>query len=143
MAESRRSAKGLLAVDAVVVCEDVRKEANGKEILLGVFSGGVLLPSVPATIVLAFWVHFDAKETGEVALQFRLMGPARAQLALLDARMEVAKAGPGAIFVPPVPVHVQVPGTLSLEMNESGGRWQTLKTVGVEVGLVPGAQPPS
>ena len=63
-----------LKVEAVVVCDDIRREFNGKEILIGVY-GGIIVPRFPANLNLAFWIQFRTTETGEIPIFLRLVGP--------------------------------------------------------------------
>jgi hypothetical protein len=35
---------------SVVICDDVRREASGKEILIGTYAGVIYFPSLPATL---------------------------------------------------------------------------------------------
>jgi hypothetical protein len=43
----------LITVKHVVVCDDIRREDNGKEILIGVYSGGIIVPQFPVPLALA------------------------------------------------------------------------------------------
>ena len=45
---------------AAVVCDEVRLEANGKTFLIGVYSGGISVPDLPATIKVSAWLLAEA-----------------------------------------------------------------------------------
>jgi hypothetical protein len=59
----------------VIVCEDIRDEMNGKKSLMGVFSGDIVVPSMPAVVRLAVYVEYepDANDGNQVDFDFRLM----------------------------------------------------------------------
>jgi len=42
------------AIKSVIVCDDVRREDNGKILIVGAYIGEILLSALPATIGLAF-----------------------------------------------------------------------------------------
>lgn len=51
-----------MRINAVIICDDIRKEANGKAILIGVFAADILVFKLPATIGLSFWFDCFTKE---------------------------------------------------------------------------------
>lgn len=53
-----------------VLCDDVRQEDNGKGILIGVYSGNILVPC-PANAKMAFWIEGEISECGEPTVQFQ------------------------------------------------------------------------
>ena len=54
---------------AAVVCDEVRLEANGKTFLIGVYSGGISVPDLPATIKVSAWLLAEAPEVGEIPFE--------------------------------------------------------------------------
>jgi hypothetical protein len=45
---------------SVLICDDIRREDNGKEIYLGVYSGGIIVPFVPFILPkLCFVFHYQ------------------------------------------------------------------------------------
>src|SRR5215472_4088319 len=59
----------------VVFCDDIRREVTGKEILIGVYSGNLMVPRFPAAIVLATWVPFErvGNDVGKIPVEFRML----------------------------------------------------------------------
>lgn len=47
-------------VRSVIICDDVRKENNGKEILIGVYNEAVVVPTIPF-VLPTFCVRFSLK----------------------------------------------------------------------------------
>lgn len=60
---------------SVLVCDDVRKEITNKEILVGVYSGNIQVPAMPASILLSFWFEMVSKKTGPYELTLRIQFP--------------------------------------------------------------------
>jgi hypothetical protein len=50
------------SIESVLLCDDVRKEDNGKVILIGVYSGAIIIPEVPANLALSVWFQLRAEE---------------------------------------------------------------------------------
>lgn len=42
-----------------VFCDDIRQEASGKEILIGVYGSDIIPTSLPATILLSIWIKVE------------------------------------------------------------------------------------
>jgi hypothetical protein len=60
---------------SVIVCEDIREEINGKKSLMGVFSGDIVVQSMPAVIRFAVYVEYvpDDDDGKQIDFDFRLM----------------------------------------------------------------------
>lgn len=50
-------------IDRVLICDDFRREENGKAILIGVYSGDIVLNKVPTKMSVCLW--FFGEMTGE------------------------------------------------------------------------------
>ncbi|MER8388256.1 hypothetical protein NKH14_22545 [Mesorhizobium sp. M1380] len=61
-------------VTAVVVADDVRREVSGKDILIGVFGGDVLVPVLPSPVQVALWIQMDVKGK-DVAIEIEMTMP--------------------------------------------------------------------
>ena len=70
---SQRSAR--IKPLCAIFCDDIRREDNGKELLIGVYSGSLQLPVFPAPVMLSVWVPFERSGIGKVPIEFRLLGP--------------------------------------------------------------------
>jgi hypothetical protein len=68
-----------------ILCDDIRDEVGGKNSLMGVFSGDIVVPHFPASINIAFFLQYfpDASENLHVTTALRLM----------DDDKEIAKFG--------------------------------------------------
>jgi hypothetical protein len=82
-----------------IVCEDVRREDNGKLLIIGAFAPDIVIASIPSVLKqLVFLQLFDWKEKGQFSLRGRLdcishSGVSQVASGLLV--VEVPKPGPG------------------------------------------------
>ncbi len=107
-----------ITVKAVVVCDEVRREDNGKEILIGVYSSGVLVPQFPAPLNFTFWVQFTSTGLGQSSLMFRVMGGEDVKFAEIRVDLNLIKSGLGSMAIGPVPVMLQIATSLTLQMKQ-------------------------
>jgi hypothetical protein len=132
-----------LDIRYVIVCDDVRREDNGKEILIGVYSSDILVPVLPANLQLVFWMHVYNDEVGEFPFEVRLTGPDRVQILHASAQGTATSArSMGSIWFGPVGVRVPKEGDLSLEFKRADDRyWSEIKQIPVRLRRPMAAQP--
>ena len=58
-----------------ILCEDIREELGGKHSLMGIVSGDIIVPVIPATIQVAFFTQYflSEDESHQLKIVFRLM----------------------------------------------------------------------
>ncbi len=115
----------LVEIGAVIICDDVRKENTNKDILIGVYSGDIILPSFPSELALAIWIELIPKQIGEHELEFRL-SLAGQQLATFMLKATVPKLGSSSTAIPGFRLGVAGETELLLEIRE-GHDWRVLK----------------
>lgn len=122
-----------LTVKTVLVCDDIRKEISGKDILIGVYSG-IVVPQMPADLFLSFWIQSEANGPGQIPLEIQLLGPHGVKFFQVSAQATVAKKGLSALGIGQVLVNLQLPGELTLQLRQRGGEWETINKTSVEIG---------
>ena len=127
-----------LTIKQFIVCDDIRREISGKDILIGVYGSDVAVASFPAPLSLAFWMQFDSPETttSPINIEFQLMGENDVKFATLGVQLLITRAGLGTIALPAIPLSLQIPSNLTLQMKQQGGEWETVGKVRVEKGPV-------
>jgi hypothetical protein len=93
---------------AVVVCDDIRREQNGKALIIGVYGGDIVLPDLPATLTLAFYFVGKGRAPGHGTVEIRIqylrgkdpmgMATATADVQSVPVGMNMALALPGIPF---------------------------------------------
>ena len=124
-----------------ILCEDVRREDNGKLIFIGVYGSNVLVGGFPATIVFANPVWFELKEPYE--------GVIWSQVLLDETKLTEAKGfarigvGNPVMSIQPIPLEVPREGALSFQLKFSeDGDWQTAVTMPIKLNPSASASPP-
>lgn len=125
---------------AVIFCDDVRREENGKEILIGVYSGAAIFTDFPARISAYLWMQFKTKGTGEVVREVRGLNSDGAQMFSGEFGASVGPHEEGTMSVPIGKLALQIngPGTIEFQIREKDGEWTTVLVKEVRKGPVPG-----
>jgi len=121
------SAQFPLVIGNVLLCEDVRSEANGKYSALGIYSGDMLVQSFGGALRMALYLELTAKKPGparcEVNLSFN-----NVLLASAKAEFDFVKVTDPAILVFPMfPLPLSGPGTLSVDVICDGATMNGIK----------------
>ena len=119
-----------VSFDYAVLCDDIRKEDNGKLILIGVYTGNILVSTFPAHLGAAAYLHGFATSHGDFPLEIRYRVECPdTKVFQLQGMGTVNVQGPTSEIGTPVVkaiLEVAKPGWLSLAYRLEGGRWKTL-----------------
>lgn len=131
-------------VSNAVVCDDVRKEMSGKDILIGVYASSMNISSLPAQLNLCFWMEIVPKKSGNLSMEFKLETPGKhppTQLRI-DATIGDVESSFG-IFTPQITVIVTEDGEFKLFARPLGQeKWRIVKRVKVTYKAVSFNAPP-
>ncbi len=115
-----------LKLEHMIICDDIRKEANGKLILIGVYSGDILLSRVPAPFSPAIYLTGKGYTVKNTGFDFKVVVPGSEFEGRLN--LEVSSGREFAINIPAAPLQILQPGELKFQYRLAGGRWRTLGT---------------
>ncbi len=120
-------------IGSVIICEDARKEISGKDILIGVYGGGINTPLLPININLCFWFELVPKRIGEIAIELKVECPGTTNPTLLSIKADVKRHGDTfGIFTPQINYAIGQGGDIKLYMRATGkDSWKLLKRVPV------------
>ena len=127
-------------INAVVVCDDIRREITGKDILIGVYAGNIVVPQFPFKIRLAFWVEYEAERAGEHIIKLRLTYSGRTP-AEVTINAQIPAPGMAAMPIAGLEVNGDAPGELSIDCL-TDEEWQPVKKIAVIKGAVVGITGP-
>lgn len=118
-----------------IICDEVRREDNGKLIIIGIYPNNIVLSRAPATIPIGMWAQFEAPKKTRTRIEHRVHDEKRnVDLFGGEGDMVVSSTrGTVAIPFPAVLVHIEGPTTLLFQFREKGKRWQTVRRMPVEV----------
>lgn len=119
-----------------VLCDDVRREISGKEILIGVYSGTLNLQEIPAMMLVGVAVFFDTPEAGDVPIEIRLRGVDGG----LQSGLKVAFNIPAPtephdtqmFTLAGLPLKIENEGKVAIVVRQHDEEWQVLKIIQVK-----------
>jgi Family of unknown function (DUF6941) len=97
--------------EALVICEDIRTENNGKLMFIGVYSDAIAVQSVPVNLrSLAFALKLRVEEPGTFDFHFTVAYDKNPKLLHGEGRIELASGARGAvIWLPLIFAPAQLP----------------------------------
>jgi hypothetical protein len=112
----------------VIVCDDVRREITGKDILIGVYGREIFTPSFPLSVALTLWIRYTRNVTGPFSADFRVVGeggnaitpPLKMTLGADDTSSYASAVFQG------IPLQFQAPGKISFQWKIGEGDWTDL-----------------
>lgn len=134
------------------LCDDVRKEDNGKPFILGIYTAGItmnrLLPNqLPAAkneemkpyfLTSALWMAYEATGSGKAEVEFEIVAPNPKRKLAIKAGVELIKAPPsheiltlsfGGLMIP-----IEREGDIKILFRNMGDEaWETLRIIPVTI----------
>jgi len=126
--------------EAVVICDDVRREMNGKDLLIGVYAGDIVTPIIPFQLVLSFWLEWHPPSLGRRDLYFRVTF-ADQTLGKVKIEATIGELTPTTVALPGLLIAGMNEGELLLEYSSDDREWTLLKKKMVRKGPVPSTIP--
>jgi hypothetical protein len=118
----------MLRFSPIVMCDEIRTEITGKDILIGVFSGDIIIPSFPAAIGVAFWAEVESSNEDIGVREYELRVRAEnGQSLSFKVTAEIRAAGTSVLKIPTIHIPVPDPTVISLELLD-GENWRVLKS---------------
>ena len=115
-----------------IVCDDARREDNGKIILIGIYGSNIVLQKIPAVLPLCTAIFYDADASIELPFTFRvLLG--KEQLNDGNGKFNFSPARNGISLIPNIPLSITNEGMLKFEIRFERGAWQTIAALPVVV----------
>jgi hypothetical protein len=127
-------------IDAVVFCDDIRKEVTNKDLLIGVYAGDIVLQSFPNWFNTAIWIEIVSNAPGTFELNLRLNLTDKNPLPISLAG-QIIKAGATSAAIVGLQLFADKESELSLEIQE-GETWRILKSKKIVHGTVTQPFPP-
>ena len=116
---------------SVVICDDVRTENTGKDILIGVYGGPIALHAIPSPpLPLRCWINLEVRGPTNISLNFRARDHRGKQLLFSQAQIGTQEEhGLGNISLGPfLYVLTEPEGSLTLDYQEEEGEWKNFLT---------------
>ena len=122
-----------ISYEDVIICDQIRKEDNGKALLIGVYNQDIILNDIPGRVPLSIYVTGRVgKLKKDYQLEFRIRHN-RKFIAGGEIVLEKNKVSNKFIIVlPSAPLEFEKKGKMTVEVRPLEGRWRTIKTMNVE-----------
>jgi hypothetical protein len=118
----------MLRFNSIVMCDEIRTEITGKDILIGVFSGEILVPSFPTAIGVAFWAEVENSNEDIGVREYEVrVGIENGQPLPFKVTADIRAAGTSVLKIPTIHIPVSGPTVISLELLD-GENWRVLKS---------------
>jgi hypothetical protein len=111
---------------AVIVCDDVRREVTGKDILIGVYSGDIILSIFPMWFPASLWIEIETLEVGKHEINFRMSLTDKPPIPF-KAEVDVIRPGSLALFAPGLQFNAEKECELLIEVLDEDG-WRYLNS---------------
>ena len=119
-----------------LVCDDIRREDNGKAIIVGVYSGDIIASSFPSDMRVSFWLQGrptqQINEKQQMKLELRLLyqdetpGTKVDIDAMIEPSGTVPEGASVVLVLSSVPIHLEKPCKLLLSIQDNEQKWITL-----------------
>lgn len=124
-------AKSKVTIHYAMICDEIRREDNGKLIFIGVYGSSINMPNMPAPLTVWFAVPIEARVVDEIAMEFRVKYNGE-EVYKSSGAIRANEIGAGIVSLPNVLIaNVEKPGELCLEMREEGSRWKKIRSMPV------------
>lgn len=111
-------------VRSALLCDDVRVEANGKHILIGVYAGDILVTGLPATLSLIVWLEIaPGRNADQLAFEYKVTLPGRAKERRGNINMMLDGEEHAFLIMRLSPFELTQEGRLTLALRAPGDRW--------------------
>jgi hypothetical protein len=113
-----------LDIRSALVCDFVRTEDNGKSIIIGAYTGDIVVTEAPTKFSLTFWVEFlPPKTNGEIEIDLKLETPGAKKPKTLAGTINIGPQDESTILAPVFDVDIIEPGDMVFSIRPKGGRW--------------------
>lgn len=100
--------------------------------LIGVYAGTMLLPMLPANLMLSVWLQFEASMVpAEIPIEFQVLGPHDVRFFHATAVSRHQNPDPTYVTFSRIGAHVQLPGELKFQLKQHDDEWETIKSLRV------------
>ncbi|MEI4473592.1 DUF6941 family protein [Frigidibacter sp. MR17.24] len=126
-----------VAFEAAILCDDIRQEVNGKQILIGAYTGNIIFSGFPAAGQFFVFAKTESLPVGQHSLSVRLRF---ANKDIGTVQGEVSIETQGGLWLPLNTPPISFPGEGELEAQyiDSEGKWITFLSIPIRGGQVPG-----
>ena len=108
-----------------ILCDDHRREDNGKVILIGIYTGDIVVSNIPANILLRVWLNFRTEGTGGEDISVRIVDGESGLLTGIDGRIDNVSGEEDyiSLVTPKLPLSFDEEGTIVVQWKSGESDW--------------------
>ena len=115
----------------VIFCDDIRREDNGKLILIGVYSESLIPGRLPTSIPLAMWVEINGLPAGKHSFLMKAKYPAGKSFEI-KGEIDVQVSNKSAhLYLLGTPVELVQPGQIEINCSINDSEPKIIARLGV------------
>jgi hypothetical protein len=108
-----------------VLCDDVRIEVGGKEILIGVYPVGIQTPFMPWFMVVSTWLRVIWSGDGEAQVEIRINNPKGIESGIVKgSARSIWRGFVSSLTFSGLAFQVEMEGIYAVEIKLNGGAWE-------------------
>lgn len=105
-----------------IFCDDIRREDNGKLLLIGVYPEGITIAGFPASFPMSFWLRLTGLPLGDGVLRFRMLINGVSHVEGEAPFQVVDTTKPLNLFFPQLSVNIDRVGSVVIDMTLPDGQ---------------------
>lgn len=136
MTDDRQRVKFITAI----VADDIRREANGKEIIIGVYTSDIILSGLRSDggLIIAISLIVEASGVGDIPIQLQVIGPSGAPIGVIHGKFTIHTASiPGqqnSMSLTGLPLPVSTEGNIVIQARQYDDEgWQSIRVIPITV----------
>jgi hypothetical protein len=121
-----------------LVADDIRREATGKEILIGVYTAKIIVASVgPGNgVILSISIVFEMPDIGDIPIEIEIRSPSddvTRMRVVLNVTETSVPTQINAVSMAAIPIPLFTEGAIIIRVRQYDGEWETIRTIPVIV----------
>ena len=119
-------------IESAVVCDDVRLEASGKQILIGVYAGSITIFQLPGNIALTLWLDTTPLKREKLQGEARVVSDDGSALAQGKFQFDTTSPRERVLALERIPMQIQRYGKIQFQIKMEGAEeWSIIKEMDV------------
>lgn len=115
----------------VILCDDVRREDNGKFLMIGVYTGGIVVHQLPYQMPLALLLSYEPVGLGKITGELQIQAPDSSIIAGVKLDIDLVepnkKYQSESFLFSGIPLKVANTGDYSIKFRCNEEKWETIK----------------
>jgi len=117
-----------------IICDDIRVERNGKQLIIGVYSSDIVVPEAPALIPIMLWLQID--DVGSDTEEYDFIGTISGT-EFVKGKFSVStisSPGRATISLGQFPLNIEREGKLKFDIKPAkNGRWKNAISIDLKI----------